>query len=105
MWDVGKIAWASDERNGSVHRTWREEVVATRPSVREAREITAANNVPGNGHCWEVRFNRQAAPAPVTAPAPPTRAGVLHAGTAFAMPAPRLAPGSHTDWDGKVETP
>lgn len=69
MWNVVKITWNTDERRGSAHVVWHEEIVATCPTIGEARATTARLNSPGEGYYWEIR------PAPVAAPLPATPEG------------------------------
>ncbi len=48
-WDVIRVNWPP---TGDVHAAWRETIVATCPTHREALQVTARENVPGNGYYW-----------------------------------------------------
>lgn len=56
-WDVVKVTWSHPERKGTIHDLWREEIVASAPTIAEARAVTADRNTPGNGHLWQIRWS------------------------------------------------
>lgn len=63
MWNVVKIIWNTDERRGSAHVVWHEEIVATLPTIGEARATTARLNIPSEGHYREIRPAMAGAPS------------------------------------------
>jgi hypothetical protein len=66
-WDVVRVTWDHPERRGTVHDLWREHIVATCPTIGEARAVTAEHNRPGTPYLWLIRWAATASPAGGTA--------------------------------------